>query len=104
MILLGMTSGCLAFRMKQEIKFDEPALVSVAFESAEAAKVFHSKIKAAKIKDDNPAVAHSRFGIPFIILFDSATIYANAVYNSLADQADIDENGTITLDEAKNMK
>ena len=101
---LGLASGCIAVRMKTKVKFDEPPRVSIKFESAEAASIFYSKLRASKVKSGDPSVENSRFGIPFIIFFDSDTIHANAVFNALVEQADINGDGTITLEEAKNLK
>ena len=104
LVFAGLTSGCIVIRMKTAIKYDEPPRVSVKFESAEAASIFYSKLRASKVKSGDPSVENSRFGIPFIIFFDSDTIHANAVFNALVEQADINGDGTITLEEAKNLK
>ena len=101
---LGLASGCIAVRMKTKVKFDEPPRVSIKFESAEAASIFYAKLRAVKVKSGDPSMESSCFGIPLIIFYNSDTIYANAVYNSLVRQADINADGTITLEEAKNLK
>ena len=104
LVFAGLTSGCIVIRMKTAIKYDEPPRVSVKFESAEAASIFYAKLRAVKVKSGDPSMESSCFGIPLIIFYNSDTIYANAVYNSLVRQADINADGTITLEEAKNLK
>lgn len=97
-------SGCLAISTKQRIETDEKSRVSVKFESAEAAAIFHAKLDTSKIDRNAPFFGKTTFGIPFIVLIDHRILYETTYYNAQVRKADINADGNITLEEANNLK
>ena len=103
-MVLGLASGCLSYYGKREMNYNEPAKVSVKFETAEASRIFYAKLKACKGKKggDDPTSGASGVCVLFVVAGGSVTVYPNARYNALVDQMDINDDGTISLEEAKN--
>ena len=103
MMVLGFASGCLSYYGSREMNYNEPAKVSVKFGTSEASRIFYSKLNAHKGKkhDADPTSGRSGLCVLFIVAGESRTVYPNARYNALVDQMDIDDDGTISLEEAK---
>ncbi len=104
MMVLGAASGCLSFYGKRKMNYNEPVKASVKFETAEASRIFYSKLKACEGRKhgEDPTSSRSGLCVLFIVAGESKTVYPNARYNALVDQMDIDDDGTISLKEAKN--
>ena len=101
--LASTLSGCLAVSMKNKWVYDEASRVSVVFESGEASQIFHSKLRLDALKKGNPYVGSTQFGIPFVVFIDHTIIYETAYYNARVREADINGDGVITVEEAKNL-
>ena len=103
-MVLGLASGCLSYYGKREMNYNEPTKVSVKFETAEASRIFYSKLKACEggKHADDPTSSASGVCVLFIVAGGSKTVYPNARYNALVDQMDINDDGTISVEEAKN--
>lgn len=97
MALLVSTSGCLTIFSKTEVIRGEEPRRPIRFESLEAAEVFN---KATKDKSANLGGTH--LGIPFITLYSKdRQLSDSAHFNDCVLRCDTDQDGTITLVEAK---
>ena len=95
--LLALAPGCLTLFSKTEVIRGEEPRRPIRFESAEAADTFNS---AMKWKSKSMGGTH--MGVPFVTLYSKdRQLSESAHFNDCVLRCDTDQDGTITLAEAK---
>lgn len=94
---LGMQTGCLTLYSKTDVVRSDESRRPVRFECPEAAEEFHSTCKM-----QNRVVGGVHVGVPFVTVFSrNRTLSEVALWNDSVSKCDCDQDGTITLAEAK---
>jgi hypothetical protein len=94
---LAFLPGCLTLYSKTEVVRSEEARLPVAFESTEAAETFY---RAMKDKSGN--LGGTEVAIPFVTLYSrQRELSDSALFNDCVHRCDTNQDGMITLAEAK---
>jgi hypothetical protein len=94
---VALVSGCLTLFSKTEVIRGEEPRRPIRFENQEAAETFYRALK-----DKSASLGGTHFGIPFITLYSKdRQLSDSAHFNDCVLRCDTDQDGTITLVEAK---
>lgn len=97
---LALLPGCLTLFSKTEVIRGEEPRRPIRFESAEAADTFNKALK-----DKSASLGGTHMGIPFITLYSKDRhLSDSAHFNDCVLRCDTDQDGTITLAEARMFK
>ena len=95
--LLASLPGCLTLYSKTEVVRGGEARRPVKFESPEAADEFYKALKA-----QDKTISGTFFGVPFVTLFEKDQQLSDAaMWNDAVVKCDTDQDGLITLTEAR---
>ena len=96
-VLLAPVPGCLTLFSKTEVIRSEEARRPIRFENQEAAEAFNKAMK-----DKSASLGGTHMGIPFITLYSKdRQLSDSAHFNDCVLRCDTDQDGTITLAEAR---
>ena len=94
---LALVPGCLTLFSKTEVVRGEEPRRPIRFENQEAAETFNKAMK-----DKSAQLGGTYVGIPFITLYSKdRQLSDSAHFNDCVLRCDTDQDGTITLVEAK---
>jgi hypothetical protein len=94
---LALLPGCLTLFSKTEVVRGEEPRRPVRFESTQAAEEFQRAVK-----DKSSSLGGTHMGIPFITLYSrDRQLSDSAHFNDCVLRCDTDQDGTITLAEAR---
>jgi hypothetical protein len=94
---LALVPGCLTLFSKTEVVRGDEQRRPVRFENQEAAETFHRAMK-----DRSAGLGGAHVGVPFVTLYSkNRQLSDNAHFNDCVLRCDTDQDGTITLAEAK---
>ena len=97
MPLLALVPGCLTLFSKTEVVRGEEPRRPIRFENQEAAETFNKAMK-----DKSAQLGGTYVGVPFITLYSKdRQLSDSAHFNDCVLRCDTDQDGTITLVEAK---
>ena len=95
--VLALVPGCLTLFSKTEVVRGEEPRRPIRFENTQAAEVFN---KATK--DKSASLGGTHMGIPFITFYSKdRQLSESAHFNDCVIRCDTDQDGTITLAEAR---
>jgi hypothetical protein len=98
---LAFVPGCLTLFSKTEVVRGEESRRPIRFENAQAADEFHSAMKWKS----KASMGGAHVGVPFITLYSRDRQLSDAAhFNDCVSRCDTDQDGTITLAEAKMFK
>jgi hypothetical protein len=94
---LALLPGCLTLFSKTEVIRGEEPRRPIRFESPQTAEVFNKTMK-----DKSASLGGTHMGIPFITLYSKdRQLSESAHFNDCILRCDTDQDGTITLAEAR---
>jgi hypothetical protein len=94
---LALFPGCLTLFSKTEVVRGDESRKPVRFESQQAAEEFNSAVKWK-----SKSLGGSHLGIPFVTFYEKdRQLSASAHFNDCVTRCDTDQDGVITLAEAK---
>jgi hypothetical protein len=94
---LALLPGCITLFSKTEVVRGEEARVPVRFESVQAAEVFNQCVK-----EKSASLGGTHMGVPFVTFYSKdRQLSPSAHFNDCVSRCDTDQDGTITLVEAK---
>jgi hypothetical protein len=94
---LAFVPGCLTLFSKTEVIRGEEPRRPIRFENQEAAETFYRAMK-----EKSASIGGTHLGIPFITLYSKdRQLSDSAHFNDCVLRCDTDQDGTITLVEAK---
>jgi hypothetical protein len=89
--------GCLTIYSKTEVIRGDEARRPIRFESALAAHHFNTHME-----DQSAQLAHSHLSLPFVTFYSRQQVLSdNAFFNDQVGKCDTDQDGVISLEEAK---
>jgi hypothetical protein len=95
--LLVCGPGCITLFSKTEVVRESEARRAVAFESQEAAEVFHRAVKKR-----SKEIGGAYVGVPFVTLYNRDRVLSDAAhFNDAVARCDTNQDGLITLAEAQ---
>jgi hypothetical protein len=96
-VSLALLPGCLTLFSKTEVIRGEEPRRPIRFENAQAAEAFNKAMK-----DKSASLGGTHMGIPFITFYSKdRQLSDSAHFNDCILRCDTDQDGTITLAEAK---
>ena len=98
-LMPALTTGCLFAGGAKRIEVDEATRIHVKFSGADAARDFH---EAFSRSDAEPFTAMSGYVVPFLVARGEGVYHETLHYNAAVRLADIDRDGSITAQEARN--
>ena len=98
--VVALLPGCLTLFSKTEVIRGEEPRRPIKFESAEAADTFNSALKWK-----SKSMGGAELGVPFVTLYSrNCQLSDSAHFNDCVLRCDTDQDGTITLAEARMFK
>jgi len=98
LLLSAIGTGCLYAGGAKRIESDEDSRIVVRFSGTEAAREFH---EAFRRSDPEPYTEKSGFIVPLVLARGEAVYHETLHYNAAVRRADVDRDGRITTDEAR---
>jgi hypothetical protein len=96
-VMLALVPGCITLFSKTEVIRGEDPRRPIRFENQEAAEAFNKAIK-----EKTAQIGGTYVGIPFVTLYSKdRQLSDSAHFNDCVIRCDTDQDGTITLVEAK---